>query len=112
MNKFINTFRIKKDMAWGMLLKPNTNFKSALNNNAYKRIILQDLPENLKKSPVEYVDITFGSETTKLKVVDAPGGFFAQPTCPHYKYQFEDLFGFGAGNAGYDPYRTVYVSKF
>ena len=47
-----------------------------------------------------------------MKYIETNYGFYIQPTERHYKFQFEDFFGFGCGNIGYDSNRTIFVSKF
>jgi hypothetical protein len=54
---------------------------------------------------------TFASEPVDILVHETRNGFFIKPANRHFKFQFEQFFGFGAGNIGYDKDRTVFVPK-
>jgi hypothetical protein len=60
----------------------------------------------------QMIDWTFGSTDTPLKFAETDAGFYIQPTKRHYAAQFEDFFGFGCGNYGYDQTRTIYIPKY
>lgn len=53
----------------------------------------------------------FGSTETTLLVAETKFGYYVQPTVPHYKFQFEDFFGFGLGNIGFHKGRTIFIPK-
>lgn len=57
------------------------------------------------------MDKIFGSTSTKLLISETPFGYYIQPTVPHYKFQFEDFFGFGPGNMGFHKGRTIFIPK-
>jgi len=45
----------------------------------------------------------------RVSVAYIPGGYLIRPKHPHCKYQFEEFFGFGAGNYGFTMNRCVYL---
>jgi len=51
----------------------------------------------------------FFGEDVKFQVMETEYGHFIRPIKPHLKYQYEDFFGFGCGNMGFDLRRTVYL---
>lgn len=59
----------------------------------------------------EPVQKKFGSTETTVMVSETQFGWYIKPTVPHYKYQFEDFFGFGHGNLGFHKGRTMFVPK-
>ncbi len=57
------------------------------------------------------VSVNFSGEPTTLNVMETCYGYYVKPTERHYKYGFEDLFGLGAGCAGYNPNECVLIRK-
>lgn len=87
--------------------KPVT-LDQAISQNSDKRIV--DCCYNPKDGYTE-CEYTFASEPTTILVHETKNGFFVKPADRHFKFQFEQFFGFGAGNIGYDKDRTVFVPK-
>lgn len=64
-----------------------------------------------RSGEVKFETVTFGSQTTELKVTETADAYYLQPTRRCYSYFFEEFFGFGNGNTYFDPEKTVFVSK-
>ncbi len=67
----------------------------------------------LKAPDGDYADVPvkFSNETTTLKVLETCYGYYVKPTERHYKYDFENFFGFGPGCLGYNPNECVLIRK-
>jgi hypothetical protein len=64
------------------------------------------IPEGeFKETTVEFMS----KPDLKVAVMKTPYGFYVQPREPFYKYQFEEFFGFGCGNLGFDEKKTIFI---
>lgn len=75
------------------------------------RIIASDLPWKPSEDSYQPVKQGFGSTQTTVLVSETRLGWFIKPTQPHYKYQFEDYFGFGHCNTGYTGTRVIFAPR-
>lgn len=51
----------------------------------------------------------FGQTGLKIAVMKTEYGYFIHPIERCHKHQFEEFFGFGCGNIGFDEKRIVYL---
>ena len=65
-------------------------------------------PKNVKFIETSVV---FVSDPVNVRVYETIFGYYVKPVDMHFKYQFENFFGFGCGNVGFDKERTTYVLK-
>ena len=92
-NSLINTF------------KPLLSLQSAIILNQAKMIrdcrapVMELKPQKVK----------FGGEEITVNVLETRVGYFIKPVDHVYKHEFEVLFGFGAGNLGFDLERTIFI---
>jgi hypothetical protein len=47
--------------------------------------------------------------TIKVAVMKTDHGYYVQPREKYFKYEFEQFFGLGCGNIGYDKNITVFI---
>lgn len=87
--------------------KPVT-LDEAIYENSGQRIVDCCYKPNEGYIPYQH---TFSSEPATILVHETRNGFFVKPANRHFKFQFEQFFGFGTGNIGYDKDRTVFVPK-
>lgn len=81
--------------------------KSAISNKNIRIYNVSQIDGEYKE-----ISISFGSDSTIVKYKESPYGYYVQPTKPHFKYGFEEFFGFGCGNYGFDENTTVFVGKY
>jgi hypothetical protein len=55
---------------------------------------------------------SFGSDSTSIRYTETQFGYYIQPVKQHVNYQFEDFFGFGCGNLGYNKHRTIFIPRY
>lgn len=58
-----------------------------------------------KETTVEFLD----KPDLKVAVMKTRHGFYIQPRERFYKFQFEEFFGLGCGNIGFDEKKTVFI---
>jgi hypothetical protein len=49
------------------------------------------------------------NKTIKVAVMKTDHGYYVQPREKYFKYEFENFFGLGCGNIGYDENITVFI---
>lgn len=104
-------FYIARQQFKSFFIKPTKSLEIAIYDAKYKDHRITTLPRHTEDE-IKQAEVYFGSERTKIKFLETDYGYYVQPTQRHYKLQFEMFFGFGCGNMGYDPNRTIFVPKF
>lgn len=108
LNRMNKCMKQNINMVKSFLIKNPKPFYEMLLSNHYSDTIIQPcyIPKGkFKETNVDW----FGKDDLKIAVMKTDYGYYIQPRERHYKMQFEEYFGFGSGNLGYDKNRTVYV---
>lgn len=93
------------------MLKPRviTTIQNALTVGQKHREIVTP---PLASSDWHIMEWSFGSDPSTIRYTETQFGYYIQPVKQHVNYQFENFFGFGCGNLGYDKYRTIFIPKY